>query len=695
LAVAVTALTKDDPTLQDIAAAVAPWLPAEAVRDLEKRLGAAGPDAPIYERTKALVSVSRWLTAGGGRQRAEGIGARLSTLVELLRRAPLWRERVAHLLRSVLAETNAVPLFADTGLPNDHRFLSTALDRLARRVLPEAPHERDLAELVGRMLPGKRAGDWFEQLPADLLADLAELFGVDTWAPVRAAMIDALTVLSVRVSALGLNPELRGRGADGPVDTSPFVLIVRSCQQLTDALQPDEPVEDRAVARSGCLRDLDGCRAVARRVRTNLEEFGVSVDLVYHLELIEGHLSRIEALIPLLVPMPDAARGLAARRLIGHLARARAREQSLGSLVSSNVELLTRKIIERAGATGEHYITSTRAEYRAMLRSAVGGGVLTTWTVVIKTICLRLKLAPFFEGLLPSLNYASSFLALQFLGFTLATKQPSMTAAALAGSLQDSNEGKNLEPLVDQIARITRSQLAAVVGNLSAVTAGALVFHFAYHTLYAKPFLDPSGAEHVIESLNPLHSGAVFFAILTGFLLWLSSIVAGWLENWAVYRKLPEGIARHRGLVRLLGDRRTRAISKFFAKNVSGFGGNVSLGFMLGMLPTFGKFFGVPLEVRHVTLSTGSLVLAGAATPHFWQEHAFWWAVGGLGIIGLMNFAVSFSLALAVAVRARRVPKGTLGRLARALLARVRRSPGEFVLPPRPGSPEAETGHAH
>ena len=136
-------------------------------------------------------------------------------------------------------------------------------------------------------------------------------------------------------------------------------------------------------------------------------------------------------------------------------------------------------------------------------------------------------------------------------------------------------------------------------------------------------------------------------------------------------------------------------MSKFFAKNVSGFGGNVSLGFMMGMLPTFGKFFGIPLQVRHVTLSTGSLALAGAATPHFSQEPGFWWAIVGVAVIGLMNFSVSFSLALAVAGRARRVPAGTLDRLARALLERARKSPAEFVLPPRAGSPEAETGQAH
>lgn len=49
-----------------------------------------------------------------------------------------------------------------------------------------------------------------------------------------------------------------------------------------------------------------------------------------------------------------------------------------------------------------------------------------------------------------------------------------------------------------------------------------------------------------------LHSGTVFYAALTGVLLWLSSLGAGWLENWIVYRRLPEALAKHRRLLRLV-----------------------------------------------------------------------------------------------------------------------------------------------
>jgi len=186
----------------------------------------------------------------------------------------------------------------------------------------------------------------------------------------------------------------------------------------------------------------------------------------------------------------------------------------------------------------------------------------------------------------------------------------------------------------------------------------------------------------VIESLQPFGGGTLAFAALTGVLLWMSSIVAGWLENWAVYRRLPEALEQHR-FGRFVGRRTMAWVSRVFARNVSGFGGNTSLGFLLGMTPVVGKFFGLPLEVRHVTLSTGALVLAVMVLgPDQAQHHGASAAALGIALIGLLNFGVSFALALMVALRAREVERSDRVRLLRALLGRMLTHPREFLFPP-------------
>jgi site-specific recombinase len=105
---------------------------------------------------------------------------------------------------------------------------------------------------------------------------------------------------------------------------------------------------------------------------------------------------------------------------------------------------------------------------------------------------------------------------------------------------------------------------------------------------------------------------------------------------------------------------------------------------MLGMTPVFGKFFGLPLDVRHVTLSTGALTLAVSALgADALASEAFWAAAVGIAIIGALNFGVSFVLALAVALRARQVDRSDRFRLVLSVIATFFRAPLQFFLPLR------------
>ncbi|HEV8246495.1 MAG TPA: hypothetical protein VGP93_12035, partial [Polyangiaceae bacterium] len=314
-----------------------------------------------------------------------------------------------------------------------------------------------------------------------------------------------------------------------------------------------------------------------------------------------------------------------------------------------------------------------------------GGGALTAVTTAGKYLIVWGHFAPFVEGALSAMNYAGSFLIMQLLGFTLATKQPSMTAAALAGTLRETAGHPDLSRLVSTIARITRSQLAAAIGNLGMVIPAAVALDLCHRRYFGRPFLDSETSTHILESLSLTHSGSVFYAALTGVLLWLSSVSAGWLENWAVYRRLPEAIAEHR-IQRFIGRRLTGWAARVFSRNISGIGGNTTLGVLLGMTPVMGKFFGLPLDVRHVTLSTGALSLSicslGRETL---GSHEFVWAALGIAVIGLLNFGVSFVLALTVALRAREVDRSDRLRLLVSVVITFFRSPLQFFLPPASG----------
>ena len=149
-------------------------------------------------------------------------------------------------------------------------------------------------------------------------------------------------------------------------------------------------------------------------------------------------------------------------------------------------------------------------------------------------------------------------------------------------------------------------------------------------------------------------------------------------------------------LGRSLGRERLRRFSESLARNASGWGTSVSLGFLLGMTPAFGRFFGLPLDVRHVTLSTGMLTLAAASLDtDGWFNGAVFRGAAGIVVMFALNLSVSFVLSLASAVRAYGLPGGEVVTLFRRIARRFLTSPGQFLLPPRKAAPAGVERTAH
>src|SRR5690606_39858181 len=97
-------------------------------------------------------------------------------------------------------------------------------------------------------------------------------------------------------------------------------------------------------------------------------------------------------------------------------------------------------------------------------------------------------------------------------------------------------------------------------------------------------------AMHVLHSLHLL-GPTLFFAAFTGVLLFASSIIAGWVENWFVFHNLGSAFAHNLRLTRLLGRERAGRWAAWLRNNVSGLAANISLGFMLGLVPVVMQFF--------------------------------------------------------------------------------------------------------
>ena len=632
----------------------------------------------LRKRTTSLIRLVAWMRKSGS-SAADMAG--LAGFVEYLENDADTRGRFQSAFAELLSEMDSVPLFSEAGIPSDHSFTSEIGHRISARVLPSAREQSDTAKLVVTLYPNAKSVERFMASPPELFqrlfAVLAPPDGHDVASHQRVELQDALRLLASRVSSLGLNPEVRARISTSSISESPFYQVNSATEELIQA--SDRETLGTALARWRGL--VHRCRTDMVQVHQHMENVGVSVELIFDMRKISACLIRMESIVDVLTAENRDASLRAVHGLLGQLMEGRLTDLSLRSLLSENLNLIARKMVERTGHSGEHYIAHNRGEYWHMWAAALGGGLLTVLTAAIKLRVYDAHLPPFVEGFAAGTNYAVSFVFLQIFGLVLATKQPAATAATFAGIIRESRGVEREHKLADFVSRITSSQLAAALGNVFAVGIGALFFERLWLLVFSQSYLAHESATHVYETLNPTSSGTALFAIETGVILWMAALAGGWFENFAVYYRLTDAVAQHPLGLRV-GQGRMKKISRVLHRNLGGWSTSIVLGYLLGFAPVIGKFFGLPIDVRHVTLSTGTLALAVA---HFGARSVgrnwFYAAVAGIGVIFVLNLIVSFSIAAYVGLRAYDVSGREQWEILRSLVRNGLKSPGRFLWP--------------
>ena len=613
----------------------------------------------------------------------------LRPLLELVEPAGETRDGFGAALAAFLADIDPTNLVGVAGIPGHRGFFSEFSDRFANHLLPSPRDERDFRLLAVRLFQTERDVRTLGEAPLDLFhrvaAAVASAPPSAAWNGVRAAFVDAFRLLLTRVESEGLSPKVRGRATPGPVSASAFHRVAIAGDALVAAWSESS---DPADAAARFRKASAGCRKEVQVIHEHLDGAGVSVDIVFSLEVIERSLTRMALMTDVMESPAGARRSRAIHRLLFRLVRSAHEDRSLRHLFGWNMHLLGRKIVERSSETGEHYIARNLREYRHIWLAAAGGGALTVVTGVVKILIHGWHLPPLPEGLLYGLNYATSFVVLQHLGLILATKQPAMTAARVATIVRES-EGEDREDRVAVTAsRLTSSQLAAAVSNVVVVAAGAGLFSWLFLRLVGRPFLDEAEALDTLGVMSPIGSFTIWYAALTGVLLWLASVAGGWFDNWCVYHRIPDGIAQ--GPAATAWRRRLRQrIGGALSRHASAWGTNVSLGFMLGMAPELGRVTGLPLDVRHVTLSTGMVSMAAASVGIesgrlAWLLLAIW----GISVMFVLNLSVSFACSLVSAARAYELPAHDVFGILKGIGRHLKRSPLSFVRPPRAATTE-------
>ena len=495
------------------------------------------------------------------------------------------------------------------------------------------------------------------------------------------ALLDALVFCVGQITATGYAAEIRVRMSESAKAERTFHQLPVDMETLREAVLVHGARSAEAQAAAVALRArLDACRHAAYTVYAHLDAHGVSVGIVFRLRQLRERVLRAKSLVDCLQSEQPERATVA---LLADLAQVGQDNRSLRALIASSSHLTAAKVAERSAESGEHYITRDAAEYRQMLGKAAGGGALIGLTTWVKFALYGLGLSLFWNGFAAGLNYAFFFVLVQLLHWTVATKQPAVTAPAMVAKLRDIRQPGAVRRFVDEVANLLRSQIAAILGNVGLVIPVVMLISALLSVFGGAPMIDAEQAHHVLHDLQ-LPGPTALFAAFTGVLLFASSIIAGWVENWFVFHRLDSAIRHNPTTTRWLGRARADRWASFLRRNISGLAANISLGLMLGIVPAFAEFFGLGLQVRHVTLSAGQLAAAAMSLgTDVLREPAFWWAVAGVVVIGPLNLAVSFYLAFRLALRAQATSDAHRDRIYGAIRHRLRHAPMSFVLPPR------------
>jgi site-specific recombinase len=611
--------------------------------------------------------------------------ANVRTLTQLLKGNPEHARQLRDYLFRLLESRRHASLYSEVGVLSNDGFFTELKRRVAYRVLPPAFGDEYLADALDQVLYKRTDYCWISAVPA---SDWLALFdtvmtprpGPNVMLP---GLLEAIRTLSYRVAAVGLEPKLTNFHTEMEEFESPFIVQNREVMHYLDDYERMLAGGEVMLDARHLLVMLDQCEAVIAKIRKKALVQGTTIALTYLLVTLNQSIDRLRKLLCLVdvqSPSGDGHRATALALAL-ELIQAHGDKYTIRDLFADNIHLLARNVTENASRTGEHYIAENRREMAGMFLSSAGAGVVVGFMALCKLLFGTLRAAPLVEAFLFSMNYSLGFMLIHVLHFTVATKQPAMTASRIAAGLQ-SPDGRHidLDSLAELINKVLRTQLTAVLGNIATALPTAWLIAWGWLQITGHHLVSRDKAMHLLHDIDPIHTPALFYAAIAGVCLFLAGLISGYYDNQALYTRWGRRIAQLRGLNALLGRERTARLGNYLENNLGSLMGNFWFGIMLGTIGTLGALMGLPLDIRHVTFSAANFATALVGLDHNVSWQLVVKSVTGFLAIGVVNLVVSFGLALWVALRARRIPFEHGFLLVRALFRRLRKAPVDFFI---------------
>ena len=620
----------------------------------------------------------------------------LAPLLSLLEENNDYKKFFSTYLNDLLKKKDFDQIISDAGIIKDTDFLYEIRKRFSEKILPYQPSKNSLQFILNQVFYRSTDPQWIDRIPEeqiDVLLQRLDIKSIYTEGTKNFELLELLygiEVLIQRISGRAMESDVNKMVPEFQNFDSPFIAIQREFAELNDKLIRSDrkfiSSDDLSYKQVMILHKQ--CQAYINTAFANSHRYGISLKVNQSLLRIRQQLDRINELLPYLVVNTDDDKLKKTRDLSLTLIKYNCNKNNIRQLVNESTQLLSYEVTQHTARTGEHYITNSRKEYFKMFRTACGGGLIVAFLCVFKVLLSKIQTSDLGYAFLYSMNYALGFIAIYLLGFTLATKQPAMTASALISALEQGTKTKGesvsskYKSFAVFFARVFRSQFIAFAGNVLMVFPIALLLIWLIDVLFNYNIAHEKW-HALLTDLSPVHSPAVFHSAIAGFFLFISGIIAGSIANRDKHNSVYYRIQEHPLLKKTLGKQKTNKIAKIYEKKWAGIISNFWFGVFMGTTASVGLFIGLNLDIRHITFAGGNLALGLYGGNFDIPTSMIVWGIFGIGVIGLINFLVSFSLSLSLAFRSRNIPLLELRLVAISIWNFFKERPSAFFFPPK------------
>ena len=575
----------------------------------------------------------------------------------------------------------------DANILSENAFFPELKKRISYKFLPPVEDENTVSYIISKVLFNPKSdSNYIKNInPEDgsEFFKLMEIEKISSLPKVKKELLISANILALRSVGNALEAGIAKMVPEYKNFDNPFVALQSELDSLIGRFKEDEnlQINSKDVDYKQIKIYLQQCLDFVDKAFKNACKFGISSKINQSLLKIRQQLRRIQDIIPILVVDNEEDVLINSKNLVSNTLKYNSHRNNVRELIDDSTRLISHLITSHTAETGTHYIATSSKEYLKMFWKASGGGIIVGFLCIFKMMMSYSHGSEFSHAVLYSLNYAFGFIIIYLLGFTLATKQPAMTAATMAKVLSDeSSSDKNYKEFANLVAKLSRTQFIAFVGNVLWSFPMALAIIYGMDWVLDKNFA-VAKADKLLKDLNPIESKAILHACIAGFFLFISGIISGNISNSSIFNQVPERISQSPFLNQVIGAKNSKKLSDFYTKHWAGIISNFWFGIFLGVIAPLGVFLGLDLDIRHITFSAGNFALALYGKGFDIDTYTFVISLVTIFLIGAFNFIVSFGLSMLLAFRSRKVNFGELTIIYKSILKYFIKNPLRFFIP--------------